>query len=73
MQHKASEELLEAFEELSGASTVAWSTFECFRKHMKFNISAQKNDRKLTFSVQKIKILSFFTEILLKEFTSHRT
>ena len=47
MQRKASKELLEAFEELLGAFPVVWSTFECFEKHTKFNISAQKHGRKL--------------------------
>ena len=47
MQHKASKQLLEAFEELLGASAVVWSTFECLEKHTKFNISAQRNGRKL--------------------------
>ena len=42
-------------------------------KHTKFNISAHNNGRKLDVIGAKILILRFFTEILWKEFISHRT
>ena len=57
----------------SGRSAVVWSTFECLEKHTKFNISAHKNGRNVTCSVQKILILRPFSEIMWKEFILSRT
>ena len=72
MQHKASKQLLEAFEELLGASTVVWSAFECSEKRTKFKISAQNHGRQLDVFGEKHRNSEILSS-LWKEFISHRT